>query len=558
MEALSGVRDSLLEIKARLLDEIVAELRTFALNKSDSETEPGSTALHRRRTSTGVNANGVAAVGAIAIETKRLQTTAVAMGAGDDEEADMSLPSLLQKLPKCVGVEEGGAQWIDEKDRAAQGMRGIGAMDRRELHSAAAFAGTFSWTLNLSDASDEMEASLPDPSAAGLLYCRLLVRAVVLLRAEKDAERMLMESFLEQYLKRVSGVRGAAVVKSSRYSRDSVQSKKVMLFYARGLLREALSLLRKLIYILKLFEVSVGGTRDSRASEGHTYRRRFLLPLWKEIEEVLSKEFLRHFSDREGHPDREMGSQSVKTSGHSYKDSRGRGDEWDDLETTSARKAEEGLLICRPSGELAVPLHKHVAEFSECATDLLQDGSEGTEFESSTLLSAVQKFVETELLPAMQSQANEVLRYSIGSQSHFLSGSSTGVLWAYDEDTNEQSSKQPLHVAAEVSADELDAANPPVCLAASSIASLFGPVAAYWIHLPAHRLHFGVIFDRVLRGFVAAAKEELRALHSRVSSSMLGATTSVKMAVIASLQEDPLYLAYRLSAFELVIGPPHR
>jgi len=172
----------------------------------------------------------------------------------------------------------------------------------------------------------------------------------------------------------------------------------------------------------------------------------------------------------------------------------------------------------------------------------------GEEVEASSLLAAVQNFVETELLPAMQSQANEVLRYSIGTPSHFLSAS--GTVWANDKDRppHDVSSPRLATVVTEAPADSVvDGRDPaaPVCLAASSVASLFPPVAAYWTHLPAHRLHFGVIFDRVLRGFVSAAKEELRSLVGGVSSSMLAASASVKAAVMAALREDPLYVAYR-------------
>ena len=62
-----------------------------------------------------------------------------------------------------------------------------------------------SWATDLRGIDEALEASLPDPSAAGGLYIRLLVRTVGVLELEEDVERMVLDSISKSF--RVSCVR---------------------------------------------------------------------------------------------------------------------------------------------------------------------------------------------------------------------------------------------------------------------------------------------------------------------------------------------------------------
>eukprot|EP01041_Mallomonas_annulata_P006612 gene6612-13388_t len=96
--------------------------------------------------------------------------------------------------------------------------------------------------------------------------------------------------------------------------------------------------------------------------------------------------------------------------------------------------------VCPPSPMLAALLYRDALQFSEHANSLLlskgiirssnsvhsvsdQHQQQQLPIYTSKVLSTVHRFVESELLPTVQSQVNEQLREAVGTSSHFLSKS---------------------------------------------------------------------------------------------------------------------------------------
>lgn len=85
-----------------------------------------------------------------------------------------------------------------------------------------------------------------------------------------------------------------------------------------------------------------------------------------------------------------------------------------------------------------------------------------------------------------------------------------------------------------------------ICEAAQRCARVVNPLFYHWFELPQHQDMVLTILDRVVRGFISTAKEEVEAL----SWQFVSAEKRHQSAILGGLQKDPLLTAYRHQLYE--------
>jgi len=139
------------------------------------------------------------------------------------------------------------------------------------------------------------------------------------------------------------------------------------------------------------------------------------------------------------------------------------------------------------------------------------------------VLDAVQLVLENELIPVVQSKVNGEMRdMQLNNQLFSLPASSTGA-------------GNVLQGTTEIA----------ICPAAKSCAHTAAPLFTYWLQLPQHSDMVSTILDRLIRGFVSSAREELEA----VSWKLLSFDERSKIPVLRAMRADPIFKAYRLHTY---------
>lgn len=95
------------------------------------------------------------------------------------------------------------------------------------------------------------------------------------------------------------------------------------------------------------------------------------------------------------------------------------------------------------------------------------------------------------------------------------------------------------------SGDDADDQN-KICEAVMRCARVVNPLFYHWFELPQHQDMVLTILDRVVRGFISTAKDEVESL----SWQFLSAEKHHQLAILGGLQKDPLLAAYRNQIFD--------
>ena len=96
------------------------------------------------------------------------------------------------------------------------------------------------------------------------------------------------------------------------------------------------------------------------------------------------------------------------------------------------------------------------------------------------------------------------------------------------------------------SSDDTSEDHKKICEAAQRCARVVNPLFYHWLELPQHQDMVLTILDRVVRGFISTAKEEVEALSWQFVSS----EQRHQLAILRGLQKDPLLTAYRHQLYE--------
>lgn len=424
--------------------------------------------------------------------------------------------------------------------------------------------------LHADEASESLEASLVDPSSAGPVFTRLMVKALGLLGSEEDAEIMLLDitgsKFRTVVLQRLRDIavarRARKMAKDDSIRNGDKEAEHTLeshLFsdHIDTLLDSSLFALRRLLFVLRLLNtwkrmreegLSINEVMSGSMKESN---RRAVLALWKDIEVSVVNELKIHFVERDvqeisdlpSGPPRDAvtvdggplitgddGTTSKNTT-TSASVSNATRDNFDfDFDVNQIDMSP----IFTSSARLAAPIYKRVLQFDECVRSVLvTEGVEGditaaavSEPASggarrSRVLGAVQDVLQMELVPVIQSFVNKDMREIQTNNQYFSIQSSSGA--------------QALVVQGHGSKPT------PLCYAAQLCMRSAKPLFKYWLQLPEHRDMVVTILDRMLQGFASSARDELEG----ITYKFLSAQAVHKTAVSSAARRDPLFVAYK-------------
>lgn len=442
----------------------------------------------------------------------------------------------------------------DEEDEV------LGDAVRRRRAMAEQYGGTMG-PVDLKELNETVEAGLANPTskANSTLFIRLLVRAVGALSCEEDVERMLLENTANQFQAVLKRVREAALLRRARKIKAGVDEKEgneaMFVHYIGTLLQASIVVLQRLLYVLRLLH-SMHKLRLSEPMgkyEMKEYNRTTVLLMWDDIELTINKELRVHLQDCA-----EAADKSVTAVGAPLTGVIGAagvmGDDADDADY----RPDDTTAIFLPSSSLAAPIFKKVLDFSEHLNEimvaegvhdpkgggvaaggevkpnkpvsimeaLVASGKVDEKF-PSLVLESLQKFLEEELMPLVQLQVNNDLREIQINPSHYslpATGSSS---------TSTEAASRALGQTV------------PLSYAALSCASTALPLYNYWLQLPQHNDMVLTILERLVRGFMQAAREEMDAHTWKLMSY----EDKYRSKVTAGMRRDPVFATYKAIAY---------
>ena len=507
-----AVRDELLELKEVLLESIVNELRDYVLSVHD---------------------------------ITRACTNDKDIDDSEDDEEALEAPEAASS-----GATKGSGAYA-----------GLQEASLSHPSNAARLS-----LLHADEANESLEASLVDPSSAGPVFTRLMVKALGMLGSEEDAENMLLDitgsKFRSAVLQRLRDI--AVARRAKKMSKDeSIRSGDkeaehaldVRLFsdHIDTLLDSSLFALRRLLFVLRLLNtwkcmreegLSINEVMSCSMKESN---KRAVLALWKDIEVSVVTELQIHFVERDvqeisdlpsGQPKDALapdgGVSAAAEDGSTSKNvstatsiSNATKDNFDfDFDENQVDRSP----IFTSSARLAAPIYKRVARFDESVRSVLViEGVEGAAAagantagaRKSRVLGAVQDVLQMELVPVIQSFVNKDMREIQSNSQYFSVQSSTSgqAMGGQSYSSNSQ----------------------PVCFAAQLCMRAARPLFTYWLQLPEHRDMIVTVLDRMLQSFVSSARDELGGITYKYVSAQAVFKTSVSNA----LRRDPLFTAYK-------------
>ena len=273
--------------------------------------------------------------------------------------------------------------------------------------------------------------------------------------------------------------------------------------YIRSLLDFSSKILVRLLYVLRLLSVM----RKLRTGDDAPYiyslnqtNRESVLDLWEHIELCITRQLRIHFVEHaiEDISDSVRLSKSIKATddadaifdqGMSSPSNVGYG-------VSANSFADENTPIFSSSSQFAAPVYLYVLHFTNLVKEVL--ASEGVLAHSETLrcqavMHYMRDFLGTDLLPLIQLSVNSSLREIQVNSVHFtVSSAALG---------NEQMYAQNGALT--------DSRHSSLCVAARICAGAVTPLFKYWLQLPQHYEMVVTILERLILGFTGAAKEEL-------------------------------------------------
>jgi len=414
IDALAPVREQLLELKGRLLERMADELKDAIV---------------------GVNAKHMAGF------SSRKPSTASRSGIDDDAtesilESEAGISDHRSEAGRSL--YNGSQPDISEQRPPRGSSRAPMTALRSNVHfTKAPITSSNVWSTDLSEATEAAEASLLDPKAAGSLYIRLLVKGIGSLHCEDDAERMLFEGAAEQFrvtIRRIKVMRkkAAEVVdttsppisgeSAAKYDDEALTYRKNIAeftAFVKDMLDAAFTMLKMALYIIRLLNQSKKSTRgisiieDKKGLKDNI--KKSVLNLWSDAQDTIVGELSRHFVEQ-AVKDMCDDDQSGSDSNHDREDLDNRMLTASPLpinaDDDGARTMDDMMTVCPSSARLAAPVYKAISSFSERAHNVLKDevDSNISTSYSSRVHVAVQRTLEDELMPLVQSEVNAEMR----------------------------------------------------------------------------------------------------------------------------------------------------
>jgi hypothetical protein len=367
-----------------------------------------------------------------------------------------------------------------------------------------------SWSIDMQTFDESAEtAAILDSSGTNPQYIRLLVKTITALACEEDAQRLLFDRlpnrFCEFYL-----VQQRSIVRQqlNQYSKDisstdnelSTQSR-ILSRYITYLLENVIGVMKRLSFVVKMLSNSIG-LRTGGSTIVDPGTAAIMIGLWDEIEDMITSEIRLHLVES----DIEKISDQIST------------------RVSIQQLDEDGIiedghqLLVRPSSHHAPALFRRVVDYNASSVVVLKDifGIASHQELARPLMGFMHQFLESEFVPLIQSTANEEIR--------------------------DMALNTELYFAAQKSL-EGEPANP--CLAASRINLTAEVLFGHYRDLFQHREMIVVILDRLIRGFLSAARDHLETnLFSWPFLNTLSVKETLKLA-----RDDPAFVLYHRALF---------
>ena len=459
------------------------------------------------------------------------------------------------------------------------------------------------WPVDLRDLDESLETSLGDPSEAGSLYIRLLVKTIGVLECEEDVERMVLDGVVERFKETcIHQVREHATAKLEKElarerrsaggleSADENISIHTRLFtsFMGSLLDCTLQALRRMLYLLKLLYVS----KAMRSSEGSGYgsalssahidvekhlkdhNKRLVLSVWMGMEDLVVQQMLTHLvePDVQGISDSGTGRQEGLMSKYGSQNRDG----FMLLEKGDDEDHEEGELdlIFTPSARHAAPIFRRIVSYAQIVARVMRENAledarlavvakprplstiresasprkvsgNSSEEQSGTtsILDVIQAFLEDELIPVIQSTVNHGMREIQMNNAHFsVVRDAPNLMTSTLEGAAEYPQSSSLMTMSKKGSND----TVPLCYAAQLCFNASKPLFSYWLQLHLHRSMVCTVLDRLIRGFSSAARDELEGL---TYNCVTVTQENMHSSLVQSIKLDPLYKAYRMKVF---------
>lgn len=467
---------------------------------------------------------------------------------------------------------------------SAQSHTGGGANQRGGLANA-----LDAWPVDLRDLDESLESSLADPSTAGSLYIRLLVKTIGVLECEEDVERMVLDGVVDRFKESaIRNVRENAAAKLAkelaRPARERGEDDDDLTVHTRlftsfigSLLDSSLLALRRMLYLLKLLYVSKamrseGPGYGAGLSAAHIdvekhfkdHDKRQILTVYMGLEDLIVQQMLSHLvePDVQDIMDSGTGQMQGLVSKYGSQNREGfmlleRGEDHGDGDG-------EVELIFAPSARHAAPIFRRIVVYTQLVNKVFKENAleemrvqllaakvppptpnqktEGTgNTAGRSLLDVIQTFLENELIPVIQSTVNAGMREIQLNNAHFsvMQDSISGASAAGGNNNN--AVEGGIGSAKRGTGDAV-----PLCHAAHLCCAASKPLFSYWLQLHQHRSMVCTVLDRLIRGYASAAREELEAL---TYNCVTVTQENMQASLVQSTKLDPLYKAYRMKVF---------
>jgi len=409
-------------------------------------------------------------------------------------------------------------------------------------------------SLELLNLDEKGEAALVDRSSQeGLsLFLRYLVRAVGDLQYEQDAERMVLDSAKTRYVDVVRQLRERTALKrtqqleevlgQSEYDPEQVRLLEMDLFteYVCSLLDFSSKMLVRLLYVLRLLSVM----RKLRTGDETPYvyvlqsaNREAVLDLWSHIEICIKNELQMHFIEQaiEDISDTVRLSKQFM-SGIDDRDSfdepvvlpiKGTG-----LYKSSSASMDDSTAIFTSTSQFAAPVYLPVVRFSAFVKQVLLTEGVIEAFQTihcQAVMDMLRDFLGSDLIPLIQLTVNSSLREIQMNNIHFTVSSVA-------------SGNGPI---VGLHSTLSDSRNSALCGAARICAGAAKPLFKYWLQLPQHHEMVLTILERLIIGFISAARDELEAC----SWSLIGYEDFYRKSMVQFVRENVLFMRYRAISY---------
>lgn len=466
------------------------------------------------------------------------------------------------------------------------------------------------YSLDLREIDESLEASLVDPSATGSLFIRLLVRAIGVMECEQDVERMVLDGLPKTFkhigvlklrttavdlLKKEAArdiINPASTKRSTRSKGDKVHegrslsnsssSSRLFTSFMSSLLDSSFLTFKRALYLMKLMYVSTmqrvvsspssldpssSVTAAATATQGSTihstidnsrhlseYHKRQLISVWLDMENIVTQQMLIHLVEPEvqdisdSNDDVSLDRIQSRSGGFELLEK-----DVDEDECIGDDVVDLGLegellpiksLIFVPSASHAAPVYRLVLNHSQQSAkvmaeykleDMLTSMQASRHPPSPSILTAVQLFLERELIPVIQSTVNHSMReIQLHSQHFSVSDSSSN-------DSNQSLSYSAKDLKKGSSAEVVR-----LCRASDICFHSMKPLFSYWLQLNQHRLMVSTVLERLIRGYASAAREEFENLTYNLTAIK---QSSIHTSVMNSLKMDLVFKSYRGSVY---------